>query len=749
MTWNKAMAWIEKFKKKWILRGLIVALVLFLFQELHIFRLADAYWIKGSFALRHLLQLERIKTTPIVVITIDSQSMQKFGALFWRRKIWRDLTNKLESQGASVIAYDVNFSTPSPEDSLFSTVLKKNVILPIWFEYAEKGKVGGDTPPIHAGFPSPPLLEKSRQGFVNLEEGALGVKKTFLKTSYEGKEYFSFALQAYLIYKGIPENKVMFTKRRLYLGKYEIPLDWDGAFWINFKTLNFEEIPLSTVLNAKETNNNVFKNKIVFIGVTSPLVQELESTPLGPMPNVDVQAEILRDLLQRSFLLPMNAGIEFLLTLVLGVVLGMFLPLYPWKRFLPWVGLGISILWLLGFVGFVAFGVIPEVFTPSLLIVIMTMSVILEQSNKTELALSSKMKDIQMFQHVSLLQTGNVSLEELLSSSLEMIQEIMNVEMIGVLLKEENGQLILNVMKGVSCETSDRRINLGEGICGRVATTGKAMLVSDLHTNPYSAKFEKKLSSQWFLAVPLVSKGEIFGVLWAGSNQTSLEENAQARLMMIANQLAVSVQNSILTQKSSQLYLNAIRSLLRAVEYYHPSIKGHSERVASYSMMLAKAKGLPLEETEAIRVAALLHDISRMGQFEAFYRKPEGLTDEDWRQIVTPLKLGLKILEPLSGELPILPILSHFYERWDGKGFPDKLKGENIPIGSRILVVANTFDDIATNSGMVSQDSVEHAVQILKKGAGTLFDPDLVKIFVVAITSFPAEEFLRRMKQAG
>jgi len=731
--------------RSWYFSACALALLVFTLQQIRVFDLADAYWLKSCFMVRKALGLESSHGSEIVIVPVTSSSIDKFGSWPWKRALWGQVTEKIEKSAPRVIGYDIDFSSVTPDDEIFSKPLQKNVVLPIWFEYPEKGKQSGTFSPIRMGVPSPVLETKTEQGFVNVQTGTLGVRRTMLLTSYQDKQYPAFALRAYLLAHGLSVNDVQVEKRSLKVGDLKVPLDGDGALWINFKTSNFQAIPADVVLDPKFNSDDFFKNKIVLIGVTSPIGEDLKITPAGALSGLEIQAQILRDLLDRDFIAPLPSYILLSLLLLVGLGIAASFPQRSWKRFLPWSFELVLLAAVIGLGAFAFWGTVIDIFAPILLIVILTSLIILAQTRRTEVVLESKIEEIKVLTEVSYLSTGNLTLDGLLSSAITMIEKVMEVDTLGILLKNEKKQWMLSASEGVSCINADRFLTPGEGLCGRAAETGQPVIVSDLSNSSETRCFEKTLEISSFMALPLISKGKAIGVVWIGDVRPDLfNEDSLARLSTVANQLAQSIDNCMMTDAIGKLYLDAIRALLRAVDYYQPSNPGHSERVASYAIMIAKTLQLPVEELETIRSAALLHDIVKMGHFETLYRKPDGLTEEDWKQIVTPLKSGLKILEPLSGQFPILPILYHLYERFDGKGFPDGLVGEKIPMAARILAVANAFDDISTS--VPGQVAIARAIQELRKEAGSLFDPKIVRILISALSEVPTEELSHRSK---
>jgi putative two-component system response regulator len=193
-------------------------------------------------------------------------------------------------------------------------------------------------------------------------------------------------------------------------------------------------------------------------------------------------------------------------------------------------------------------------------------------------------------------------------------------------------------------------------------------------------------------------------------------------------------------QRIQELFLQGVQMLARALEAKDSYTRGHSIRVSRYAVGTARRLGFAGGTVDAIRLGGELHDIGKIGTREAVLHKPGSLTAEEFRQITEHPLLGERMLSPLAQELPeVLRIVRFHHERLDGRGFPDGLRGEKIPIEARIVAVADTFDAITTRRPYRDSRSPEAAVEELRRVAGTQLDPEAVEAFVAA---FPNPEKL-------
>jgi HD-GYP domain-containing protein (c-di-GMP phosphodiesterase class II) len=176
--------------------------------------------------------------------------------------------------------------------------------------------------------------------------------------------------------------------------------------------------------------------------------------------------------------------------------------------------------------------------------------------------------------------------------------------------------------------------------------------------------------------------------------------------------------------------LSVVYALAAAVDTRNPYIYGHSRKVNAYAVALAEALSLPPETVSRISTAALLHDVGKIGIPDELLNKNGELSDADWYQIKLHPRLGANIVGNVPSLVPCLSGILYHHERWDGNGYPERLKGESIPLEARILAIADAFDAMTSARPYHPIFSREEALEELKRGAGTQFDPKLVEAFI-------------------
>jgi HD-GYP domain-containing protein (c-di-GMP phosphodiesterase class II) len=175
-------------------------------------------------------------------------------------------------------------------------------------------------------------------------------------------------------------------------------------------------------------------------------------------------------------------------------------------------------------------------------------------------------------------------------------------------------------------------------------------------------------------------------------------------------------------QENRDLFLGSIRMLAAAIDEKDPYTRGHSDRVAKYSMMLGQQLGLSAEELDRLRIASLLHDVGKIGVDDRVLKKPGALTPEEFTVMKQHPTKGANIMRPVAQLKDMLPGIELHHEHVDGRGYPYGLKGDDIPVMARIIAVADTLDAMTTNRPYQSALELSDALRHIRKVAGTKFD---------------------------
>jgi response regulator RpfG family c-di-GMP phosphodiesterase len=189
------------------------------------------------------------------------------------------------------------------------------------------------------------------------------------------------------------------------------------------------------------------------------------------------------------------------------------------------------------------------------------------------------------------------------------------------------------------------------------------------------------------------------------------------------------------TSQIQHLLYNVIQSLVCTLEAKDPYTDGHSQRVTHMSTLLGQAAGLESRELEILQLGAVFHDLGKIGISENILTKRGGLTVEEYAQIKTHPDVGVRILQPLQELRAIHPIIRHHHEHYDGSGYPGNLAGEDIPLGARIVAVADAFDAMTSGRTYVHALPISQAADRIRDAIGTHFDPMLADLFLKMIES--------------
>ncbi|WP_069650812.1 HD-GYP domain-containing protein [Caloranaerobacter ferrireducens] len=190
------------------------------------------------------------------------------------------------------------------------------------------------------------------------------------------------------------------------------------------------------------------------------------------------------------------------------------------------------------------------------------------------------------------------------------------------------------------------------------------------------------------------------------------------------------------------VYMETIQALTNAMEAKDAYTKGHADRVGKYAVKLARALNLSDKKIENIKNAAILHDIGKIGIDDQILKKPGKLTDEEYQKIKEHPSIGAEILKGVNFLKEVSNIVRHHHERYDGKGYPDGLKEDEIPVEAAILAIADVYDAMTSDRPYRKALSKDVALSEIEKNAGTQFDPEFAKMFVKVMRNEEEKEML-------
>jgi putative nucleotidyltransferase with HDIG domain len=316
----------------------------------------------------------------------------------------------------------------------------------------------------------------------------------------------------------------------------------------------------------------------------------------------------------------------------------------------------------------------------------------------------------------------------LLEKIMDYAQSITQSSAGSLLLTDSNNKLVFKIVRGENASPLlGTSIPIGKGLTGWAAEKGVTIRSNDvLKDVRFSPDFDALtgFKTQSIMCIPLRTQLKVIGmlVLLNKKNGHPYRARDEEIVTYLADQAAISILKTtfIEDQKNYEIHLTEI--LLETIDFQISNKGGHSKRVARYSNIIAKALNMPEEAQKKFYFAGLLHDVGflKMHSSDVFNKE----------ELMQHPVVGYEMIKPINFYADIAPIILHHHERYDGYGYPSHLKGDEIPLGARIVCIAEAFDAMTSSLSYKIPISFEDALDELQKNAGTQFDPDLVKIFI-------------------
>jgi putative nucleotidyltransferase with HDIG domain len=242
------------------------------------------------------------------------------------------------------------------------------------------------------------------------------------------------------------------------------------------------------------------------------------------------------------------------------------------------------------------------------------------------------------------------------------------------------------------------------------------------------------------LSNPIAKLADSTRAISEGAYGATVEVGGAAEISALSesfNRMSASIRDAFeevqrRAQENKELFINSIRALAEAIDAKDPYTRGHSERVATYAAAVAVEMGLSPEDVERTRLSALLHDVGKIGVDDRIIRKPTALTEDEFEAMKThPIK-GAAIMSAIPQLADVIPGMKYHHEKWGGGGYPDGLKGEQIPLQARIVTVADTFDAMTTTRPYQKAMEMDYVVSRIQTLVGSRFEPSVVAAFLRA-----------------
>jgi putative nucleotidyltransferase with HDIG domain len=348
--------------------------------------------------------------------------------------------------------------------------------------------------------------------------------------------------------------------------------------------------------------------------------------------------------------------------------------------------------------------------------------------------LVKRVNELAMVNEISKAITSVLDLDEVLDLCLSEINEKLKVKHSSIMLvDEERDVLIVKASHGYrSRQILGNTQKIDEGVAGRVVTEKKPILVKDIvHDKRFNGGERPDYKTKSFVSVPLITEGRVLGVINIMDKESggSFCDTDVNLLCTIAGQVSIALENAKLYEELEANCFNMVKSLAAGLDAKDRYTSGHSERVSEYSSAMASIMGVSDKEMKTLRHAALLHDIGKIGISELILNKPGKLDGVEFDIIKSHPSTGEKIVKPLTFLGDTLHHIRGHHESFDGSGYPDRLGGDDLPLLTKIMTVADAFDAMTSTRTYRPSMETNKAVSELRRVEGKQFDPEVVDAF--------------------
>jgi HD-GYP domain-containing protein (c-di-GMP phosphodiesterase class II)/CHASE2 domain-containing sensor protein len=706
---------------KSLLVGLFAVAFSIALYEHGAFRGLDFYWLDR---ITMTTAPGKQDETRITLVEISDNTYEKLGSSI-KREMYLAYLNKVRELGAKVIVFDL-FLRGGTSDTISrkirETALESGNVI---FVINREGSSESNREPLSPAESEKRLLLVDPELHYDRDENSKIVRyiTAYLRGPQEilnekndsvgahGRTgYSALALEAVACYRGqeveiVPHDPP--GRRRpwyyppgasarmgddlYYLAGDRIYINYPRTTSISFTTVSFEDLAAPGV--SQKLHAEDFKNRIIILGNTSNFYHDKHQTPSGFYDGLFIHGLIIRSLLDHQLPYPLNPAIAIACALLAGLIsFAAFPRMKPLNAFALFL-LTIASTLVCSIILYHYHRLFLEISPILTVLAICYPFMSLFKTRETEIELDTSLNIIEKMNIIDRSHDRDSSWLECL---LELSCGSLDASLGWIQVVDETWAFRLEAAH--NCTAMAERGDLEGGLCAQAMNKEKLLLSGNLKTEKKLSPYERRQEVFTLLCVPLLAGTRKIGVMAFGKKFFSeFKENQIKQVMAIAVITGAFIENVNLNRKLEKVFLDAIQSLAQAVEARDPYTYGHSSRVALFSEEIARRMNVPESLIEMIRMAGMLHDVGKIGVPEAILHKPGKLTEEEFALMQMHPEIGIKILEPLDQFYNLIPIVSGHHEKINGKGYPKGLKGKAIPIGARILAVADVYDALTSD----------------------------------------------------
>lgn len=750
-----------------IMIALLVGIVISVLFHFHVFDKLEFILVDMRYRLRQNPHLN----DNLAIIGITKECIDEIGGYPIPRNLYADLVDTLNKAGAKSVCFDVFFDLPGNnsdnDQSLSQSFLAANMVtLPIFTpQKIDIRKKLGNMIAADQMRKNLTLFTESvkHEGHINAIPDSDGkIRRIPFMLFNDNAVYYPMAFEAYLQHKGIKREEILYTGNKLMVRDISIPLDVNNCFSINYFnpetaiTFHHSDLPdfsshgiqfyaFSDVVKQRIPAKN-FSNKIVLIGQTSLGLTNADEcvTPFEIMFGLFLQGSLINSFLNADFIHRPSQYISIWLIVLFSFLLSLLITRLNFIRTTLVCVLSILFISMSGIFLFNKFGFLLQIVPLCFVVIIHFSYSLIRKLNEafgailkrdTELGIINKVgENIRDITEIS--DTPNIITENLF--------EAIEVEACLLYIKqnETDEQQMMRkaerIKDGVEPALKIELIDFLEQFEQALKTAKKPIIINDVDTAHNSHGFIQQAyeTIHSILIIPLIVHQETIGIICLCNRVNSITKRYDtfsqedlSLLRYLVSQSSVSIDNYLLYNNLHEFFLNTIQSLVASIDAKDQYTAGHSQRVTEISEAIGFEMGMDPQHLENLKISATLHDVGKIGISDSILCSDKRLTDEEFTIIKSHPSKGEDILKHIKEFINIIPGVKHHHERYDGRGYPDGLKGEEIPLNARIIAIADTFDAMTSNRTYRKKLDLNHTLNEIRNCAGSQFDPEVVKYF--------------------